>query len=189
MKLLLLVVLFQTQNVVASKDYTAKLRTADKYYVYNTLVKIFGDKSKDILKKYILTRPEVFAGGCLPYKVSRIQRNNKEIIENEEDSCINHASEIGDPSFKAITTIRQSFTDTACTEIVNNSQNVTFLLGSQKLDLHSKKNYENILQITNLFFFKTKVINRYTKILSEKENISWREIILTICKSPEWQIL
>ena len=189
MKLLLFIAIFQAQAILASNIYTKKLRTVDRHYVYSTLRKIFGPESKDTLKKYILTRPEVFAGGCLPYKVSRIKKNNKIEIENEEDSCINHASEIGDPSFKPITTIRQSFTDTACTEIVNSPIHLNFLLDGQKLSIKSDRNYKNVLSVSSLFFFKNKVAKRYTKVLSSKKDLSWREIILTICKSPEWQIL
>lgn len=180
-----LVLLLFMSSTLAGKSYFTAPRTGDRFFVYDILINNFSVQNKDTLKKYILNRPDVFGGGCLPYQVSR---NDKE-TENIKYSCVNHASEIGSRSFKEITAIRQSLIESACIEILNNKKNLFFVLRKAGITSKDKVTEKNIKKLAGLFFYKREPVNRYSKLISKKNVTSWKTITLTICKSPEWQVL
>jgi len=181
--------LINIQLIYGSSSYKVDYRTLDKFYVYNFLLSTFGPHNKDILKKNILSRPEVFAGGCLPYKVSIYRKENSEEVENDEDRCINHPDEIGDPSFAPITSIRQSLVESACIELLGNKESITYFEKKIGFKLKQPPSIENLNKVVDIFFYKKSVANRYQTTFMNIDKISWKTILLTLCKSPEWQLL
>ncbi|ATH09152.1 hypothetical protein BIY24_14730 [Halobacteriovorax marinus] len=181
--------LINIQLIHGSSSYKVDFRTLDKFYIYNFLLSTFGPHNKEILKKNILSRPEVFAGGCLPYKVSIYRKDNSEEVENDEDRCINHPDEIGDPSFAPITSIRQSLIESACIEILGNEKSFTYFGKKLGFELNQKPSIENLNKVVDIFFYKKSVASRYQSTFITLDKISWKTVLLTLCKSPEWQVL
>ncbi|OUR93594.1 hypothetical protein A9Q84_19185 [Halobacteriovorax marinus] len=169
--------------------FKSSTRTADKFYVYRTLEKVFGESNKSILVKNILNSPELFGGGCLPYNVSMKSEKFDLSDENFEDRCFNNITEIGSPAFVEMSVIRQVKTENTCNEILKDTKNIRHALALVSLSESSPIDLKSVKRTTNLFFYKKKQRETYSKIIVNNQIKTWRDVLLVLCKSPEWQIL
>jgi len=174
---------------MAKSLFYSSSRTADKFYVYRTLEKIFGKGNTNLLVKNILNSPELFGGGCLPYNVSMKTEKLDLADENFEDSCYNNITEIGNPPFLEMSVIRQVKTGNTCTEILQKSTNIQYALSLISLKITSPVILSSVIKASNLFFYKKKQREIYSNKIIKNNIHSWKDVLLVFCKSPEWQIL
>jgi hypothetical protein len=186
--LFLIFTLFLSQTTLA-KSYKTKARTVDKFYIYNLFTEVFGKHNKKLLFEKVIRRNDLYGGGCLPYNSIQMKANFTINDPNIKDTCNKNISEIGEPNFREIGTIRQTHTENLCRELTSNQKNIEHFLSHIELDSNSARNTENINKVVTLFFYKKKEINKYVAALEKKKNLSWSKTAFVLCSSPQWQIL
>lgn len=152
--------------------------------VYYFLTNLFGPQSKSVVKKNILLRPSLWGGPCDPYGQVYKNQDGKIQITDEERQCPDEG-----PSSKLDYYIERDvlaivLLEKTCAELVNKEDTFKYFLKNLNITELNEINMKVVFGA----FFPSKAINQ--KWLNEaKLEKNWNNVILSLCRTPTWQLL
>lgn len=175
----------------AQLNYQAEIQMADRSYVESVLLQVF-DASGTTAGTYILSdiyQRVVFGGACDPYSISDKGRTT---LEFPREQCVGGIG-IVQPSLS--NPMRFSFTTKVCEKLVIDTDRMNAVRSKifsnnkwGKPDSVSiKKAWSLFVQYDEL---DSRMVEEFMAIakVSGGDEDAWRNIILTMCVSPEWQV-
>lgn len=164
---------------LSPKDY------GNKFFITNRLASIFGEESRPILEKNIISSHPDLAGPCDIYEQIYINREKTDDLYKE---CIHGKRSIKAPLSGKNTVIRSALIAKTCISLVSSDQVMKYL------EAKNKGQEDVILNIHNEFYpleEKKKLMAQARKI--ESDHFFMKDILkrtyLLFCLSEDWQLL
>ena len=180
------------EETKAKLTYTAELQVADRSYVESVLLQVFdaaGTSAATYIQSEIYQKIE-FGGACDYYASSD---TNATTVEFPRENCVNGISVVQPATNNPM---RYSLTTKVCERLVADSAR----MNSVRNKLFSNKQWapptdDSIGKAWSLFFpaesIDPRVLGDFKHLaqVSGGTESAWKNIILTLCISPEWQAL
>jgi len=183
------------------KTSESKILLMDRLQLESFLTEIFGNSIKPIIDANIRYSFEAFGLPCDPYSQNGVNdclNTKMNIYPNET----NFATAIAYSTYSTdgnINSVREGLRMNVCDQIIQNDISLSFALSKLSASLNSAPTVANLRQIVELFFPFADNNEDLVQVLSRNiftndfNNLSspnkWRVIFLTLCYSPDWQVL
>ena len=138
----------------------------------------------NVYKKNILLRANLWGGPCDPYAQVYKLKNNKSSIEIEETECPDEGASAKLEFYIEGDVLALALLDKTCVELVENKETLNFFLNRYKI---KNLNDENLMKAYSVFFPIKKASSDW--ISKAKNKNDWVPIVLSMCRSPLWQLL
>lgn len=169
-----------------------KILVANRVFVAALMRDIFKRSNEDDwlegqINKWILYRPAQFGGACNTYS-SQSQKDCNGDVAN-----VNMAANVDD------NTIRESYRLQFCRTTLGFDEFVDSALSRVSIARNHTPDADKILQVYSLFYQDTEAeplvveslvaLDESLKAANEPLLERWRALLLTLCESPNWQLL
>lgn len=174
-----------------------KLRIGDRIFVKSVLESIYGSEVSDITNRLIFTRISIFGGACDSKEhfayLSGTQLRSDYMSCQGVDLADDRAALVPSSS-----TLREGLVIKACTEINQRDARVSAVAQALGSSTASWPTLQNITAAYGLFYpgrtLPGKVETSLTALVAGAKSEfpsrpleGWRYLLLTLCKSPDWQ--
>jgi len=179
-------------EVINSKEFSSEIQMADRSYVESVLLQVFNAANTPAgayIQSDIYQKVE-FGGACDQYSLSDLGATT---VEFSREQCF---TGIGVVQGSNNNPMRYSLTTKVCERLVLDSARMTVVRDK----IFTTKKWEkpdsaSVQRAWKLFFpvedANSGVVNDLLNIskVSSSDEEGWKNIILTLCISPEWQVL
>lgn len=183
-------------ETVSLKEYNTELQMSNRSYVESVLLQVFDAQENQAMASYIQTNifeKAEFGGACDQYAPSYFGSSTESKREFDREKCVNG---IGVVQASNSNPMRYSITTKVCEKLISDTDSLNAV--RKKIFSDNKWNNptdEKILLAWSLFNQASSadkdVINALKDIgkVTSSNDEAWKIIILTLCISPEWQVL
>ncbi|WP_372653407.1 hypothetical protein [Halobacteriovorax sp.] len=176
-------------NLNAGEYITKSPQIANRFLIENILVEVFDPAVKKYTQKYIIPSVSALGGPCDLYE--QIREDKTEVLDLYS-SCFgnksNHKIDISTNS----NSMRSGLIYKTCKSIVDDTDIMKSFYKKYKINRY-RFNDRSLQKIHNSFFPNKEITKAqesiFTKIFYKSSKNKWKNIILSYCISPEWQIL
>ena len=194
----------------------AQVGIADRFYLTNVLIDIFGPLAEPIAHKNVLSKHEVFGGPCDVYENSMNRIGGRWIWHSQANRCFgdsysattiarsdNNYANTQTSTTKPSNTVRSGWKIAACESILNLAESRKFAIEKfyhrigQEVDGNNPPhpNTQSIFSAYQLFY-PEQPLNGATRIslqalangVSEPNDVKWKWILLALCMSNGWEV-
>jgi len=192
---LFLFILFFTQ-VSHSMEYKEgekriiekKERFADRFFIKNTLIEIFGKSSSSLIDKNFFKTGKQVGGPCDIYQ--QVYHQPDQLLESDSE-CVTGKQGVNFPHYASQNILRSAHLFKTCYEIIYRQALGKKLKGHYKIS----KTLEELISMTSKEFYPLEQNGKLDQLLKAKykklpkKRELHQKILLTYCLSPEWQRL
>lgn len=179
-------------EVINSKEFSSEIQMADRSYVESVLLQVFNAVNTPAgayIQSDIYQKVE-FGGACDQYSLSDLGATT---VEFSREQCF---TGIGVVQGSNNNPMRYSLTTKVCERLVNDTTRMTVVRDK----IFTTKKWEkpdsaSVQRAWKLFFpiedANSRVVTDLLNIskVSSSDEEGWKNIMLTLCISPEWQVL
>ena len=151
--------------------------------------------------RYFLSKQSIWGGPCDIYDMS--EGGRKALLEFKKYICFVGGGRINSNFSTSSSVVKEGLKIKACEKILQNESAIAHALGKVDLEPNSSEiNNVNILKVYSLFFPTRETNNDLTleainalrniptlEMKTDQKNEAWKNILLTLCYDPSWQIL
>jgi hypothetical protein len=173
------------------------IRIGDRYFVKNALESIYGTEVSPITDKYIFRKISFFGGACDPkehYTYLQGTTTRSHYMNCEGVDFFDTRSSLTPPS----SALREGSLIKACTEINVKDDRINFVVSKLGSNTTSWPNNTHVSSAYKLFYPGRALVGKVELSLigvvdgakqqfPTKPIEGWRYLLLTLCKSPDWQ--
>lgn len=182
----------EPQIDMSNKSFSSEIQMADRSYVESVLLQIFNAANTTAgtyIQSDIYQKVE-FGGACDPYSVSDIGATT---LEFSREQCF---TGIGVVQNSNNNPMRYSLTTKVCEKLVNDSTRMDVVRDKiYTTKKWARPDAASIQKAWKLFFpiedADARVVTELLNVakVSSTDEEGWKNIMLTLCISPEWQVL
>jgi hypothetical protein len=168
-----------------------KIVIADRLFVSNTLVDIFGNKARKYTDKFIMENVSFFGGPCDIYEQIRPDERS---IKDQTTSCYNRKSNSKELLNPRSSLLRSGNIVKTCTAITTDKDVMKLFFDQFKMKKKKHFNEEVLKKLHNIFYPLDPITKNQLDKLKLLFNISpsqdrWNILAYTYCLSPDWRVL
>lgn len=176
----------------AKLEYASEIQMGDRAFVESVLLQVFdaqGTAAATYIRTDIYERP-VFGGPCDPYSESD---SSSSAAEFNNEKCVNQMDVIQPATSNPM---RFSYTTKVCERLVADTARMASVRAKIFANnVWAAPDSASVTKLWNLFFNATPIDASVVDALLEISKASsgpdnaWKNIVFTVCSSPEWQVL